>query len=137
VVEHAPEPLWELLADFPGWSGWLERVRDSRMVPGPTHSPGAVRVVGPPENPRVHEVLLAIDARNYSLTYGVAAEPVWAVPARDYVATVRLVPLTERRATVVDWSSRYDCDQADEQRTGDLFVTLYTEFIGNLAASAL
>jgi hypothetical protein len=134
LVDEAPEPLWARLADFPNWRTWLDRVRDSRMAPGPTHSPGAVRVVGPPDNPRVHEVMLAIDAPNYTLTYAVATEPVWAVAARNYVATVRLVPLTDRPATVVDWSSRYDCDQADEGKIGELFVELYSEFIVNLTS---
>jgi len=134
LVDEAPEPLWDRLADFPNWRTWLDRVRDSRMAPGPTHSPGATRVVGHPDNPRVHEVMLAVDARTYTLSYGVATEPVWSVPARNYVATVHLVPLTDRPATVVDWSSRYDCEQGDEQKIGELFVQLYNEFIVNLTS---
>ncbi len=136
LVEQAPEPLWERLADFPNWRTWLDRVRDSQVAPGPTHSPGATRVVGDPEHPRVHEVLLAVDAGTYTVTYGVAAQPVWSVPARNYVATVRLVPLTDRPATVVDWSSRYDCDQGDEPKIGELLLGLYNEFIVNLSSPA-
>jgi hypothetical protein len=135
LIDQPPEPLWDRLADFPNWRTWLDRVRDSRMAPGPAHSPGAVRVVGDPENPRVHEVLLAVNARTYTLSYGVATQPVWSVPARKYVATVHLVALTDRPATVVDWSSRYDCDEADEQKLGELFVGLYHEFIANLSSS--
>jgi hypothetical protein len=135
LVEQAPEPLWDRLADFPNWRTWLERVRNSRMAPGPTHSPGAIRVVGDPENPRVHEVMLAVDARTYTVSYGVAPEPVWSVAARNYVATVHLVALTDRPATVVDWSSRYDCDASDEQQLGEFFVGLYNEFIVNLSSS--
>jgi hypothetical protein len=134
LVEETPEPLWQRLADFPNWRTWLDRVRDSCMAPGPTHSPGATRVVGDPDKPRVHEVLLAVDARSYTITYGVATQPVWSVPARNYLATVHLVPLTDRAATVVEWSSRYDCDQGDEQKIGELLLGLYNEFITNLSS---
>jgi Polyketide cyclase / dehydrase and lipid transport len=135
LVEQGPEPLWARLADFPNWRTWLTKVKDSAMAPGPTHSPGAVRVVGPTDKPRVHEVLVATDAKNLTVTYAVAKEPVWSVPARDYVAIVRLIPLTDRSATVVEWSSRYDCDLSEQQRIHHLFEGFYTEFIGNLASA--
>jgi hypothetical protein len=135
LADQGPEPLWARLADFPSWRTWLSRVSGSTMAPGPTHSPGATRIVGPVDSPRVHEVLLAVDAREYTLSYGVAEEPVWAVPARNYVATVRLIPLTGRPATVVDWSSRYDCDRGDEKRINELLEQLYREFIANLTSA--
>jgi hypothetical protein len=134
VVDEGPERLWARLADFPAWRTWLTKVSDSDMAPGPTHAPGATRVVGPPGNPRVHEVLVTVDSAALTLSYTVAPEPVWSVPARNYVATVRLVPLTDRGATTVEWSSRYDCDHADEQRLNELFEEFYREFIANLAS---
>jgi hypothetical protein len=56
LVDEAPEPLWDRLADFSNWRMWLDRVR------------------------------------------------------------------------------RYDCDQGNEQKIGELFVALYHEFIVNLTS---
>jgi hypothetical protein len=135
VVETDPQTLWARLADFPRWSDWLLRLASSRMDPaGPTHSPGATRIVGDPQQPIVHEILMAVDAGARTLSYGVASEPVWPVPARQYVATVRLIPLTDRRATVVEWSSRYDCDRRDEEQIDTVLQGLYEGFIDNLAS---
>jgi hypothetical protein len=125
--------MWSRLQDFPTWGDWLSQVADSTMLPGPTHSSGATRRVGPSDNPRVHEVLVAMNARNWTLSYAVAQEPQWSVPARDYLATVRLISLTDRDATVVDWSSRYDCDKAEEEHIDTLLQGLYRSFISGLS----
>jgi hypothetical protein len=51
-------------------------------------------------------------------------EPLWARLA-DFPGS----------ATVVDWSSRYDCDRGDEKRINELLEQLYREFIANLASA--
>jgi hypothetical protein len=133
VIDAPPGVIWDRLADFPSWGEWLSQVADSRIDGTITHAVGAVRIVGPAESPRVNEQLVAVDARNLTISYCVAKEPVWKVPARDYRVTVRLIPLTDRPATVIDWSSQYDCDLSDEQEIDELLESLYTSFIVGLS----
>jgi len=45
----------------------------------------------------------------------------------------RLISLTDRDATVVDWSSRYDCDKAEEEHIDTLLQGLYQSFISGLS----
>ena len=134
LLEHPGERVWRRIADYNTWFQWLQRVADSRME-NDTATPaavGAIRRVGEWDAPRVREELLALDETAWALSYGVASWPEWRFPARNYVATSRVVPLTEQPGAVVEWSSRFDCDQADEKRLVELFQDLYRSFLDNL-----
>ena len=136
LLEHPGDRVWRRIADYNRWSQWLPQVADSRME-NDTATPaaiGAVRRVGAWDAPRVREELLSLDETTWTLTYGVAAWPQWRFPARGYVARARVIPLTEQAAAVVDWSGRFDCDQAEEETMIDLFQGLYRSFLGGLDA---
>jgi hypothetical protein len=66
LVDVTPYPIWSQLEDFPTCGDWLSQVADSTMLAGPTHSSGATRRVGRSDNPRVHEVLVAMDAGQWN-----------------------------------------------------------------------
>jgi hypothetical protein len=137
TVDHDATAVWGKIADYNNWYTWLREVADSRMessaAPGPV---GAVRRVGDWDNPRVREVLLAHDDSRMTLSYGVAEEPVWQL-ARHYVATVQVLALTEQPGCVLDWSSRFDCDQADEAAAVERLSGLYRSFVEGLEISLL
>jgi hypothetical protein len=136
LLEHPGERVWRRIADYNRWWEWLPQVADSRME-NDTAAPaavGAVRRVGDWDAPRVREELLGLDETRWTLSYGVAAWPQWRFPARNYVATSRVIPLTEQVGTVVDWSSRFDCDQGDEEQLIERFQGLYRSFLDGLEA---
>ena len=51
----------------------------------------------------------------------------------DEPGDMRLVPLTDRVATVVDWCGHFDADAADEGEVATTFTGLYESFIDGLA----
>lgn len=136
LLEHPGERVWRRIADYNRWWEWLPQVADSQMENDTATSAavGAVRRVGDWDAPRVREELLGLDETRWILSYGVAAWPQWRFPARNYVATSRVIPLTEQVGTVVDWSSRFDCDQGDEEQLIERFQGLYRSFLDGLEA---
>jgi hypothetical protein len=133
LVDAPVDRLWEKLSDYRGWRTWLGEVADSEMEDGVVDGPssiGIVRRVGDRSAPLARERLLAIDEPSSTLSY--AAVGPLPFPARNYVATVRLVGLTESAGTVIDWSSWYDADAGDEDETRSILEGLYRSFIDAL-----
>jgi hypothetical protein len=54
------------------------------------------------------------------------------MPARNYQATVRLLPLSNDAGTVIEWSAIYDAEMGDEELLAGVFVGLYNSFIDAL-----
>lgn len=134
VLNHEAASVWRRIADYNTWYEWLPQVAHSRMEHDPAipAAVGAVRRVGDWDEPRVREELVAQDENRMTLSYGVARWPAWRFPARDYVATVHVLALTEQPGAVVEWASRFDCDQADEDKLVALFEGLYRSFLDGL-----
>jgi hypothetical protein len=138
VVDASPDRLWETLSDYRGWRLWLKEVADSEMEDGIVDGPsaiGIIRRVGDRDAPLAREQLLGCDRHTMTLSYTALGSLPW--PARNYVATVRLIPLTEAPGTVIDWSSWFDTDAADEHDIRATLEGLYRSFIDALGAAAV
>lgn len=79
---------------------------------------------------------MACDAAARLMSYEVAEEPKWRFPARRYRGTARIIPLTDRVGSVVEWSGVYDCDAKDEEALRELLTGLYHSFVSGLAQAA-
>jgi hypothetical protein len=137
VVEASLDRLWGKLSDYRGWKTWLREVADSEMEDGLVDGPssvGIVRRVGDRSSPLARERLIAIDESSATLSYAAVGPLPW--PARNYVATVRLIALTESAGTVIDWSSWYDADDRDEDEIRATLEALYRSFIEALVQAA-
>jgi hypothetical protein len=134
IVSQPTDLLWRQLSEYGTWHTWLGQLAES-YIEGSENAwvpIGTTRAVGPRGNPWTRETLVGCDDTTRTLRYQVAEEPEWRFPARHYVATVRLFELTEQEGTAIDWSSRYDCDRADETFMNDLLTDLYRGFINDL-----
>jgi hypothetical protein len=135
TLDQDAAAVWGRVADYNNWYTWLRQVADSRMESDASPAPvGAVRRVGDWDRPRVREVLLSYDEPGMTLSYGVAERPAWPL-ARNYVATVRVLALTEQPGCVIEWSSRFDCDKADEAVVVERLRGLYRSFVEGLDIS--
>jgi hypothetical protein len=133
VLDRPCAVLWERLSDYRGWQSWLREVADSVMEDGIVAGPasiGIIRRVGDPTNPLAREMLVGLDASTHTLSYCAVGD--LPMPARNYQATVRLIPLSDSSATLIDWSGSYDADAGDEQLLTGVFVGLYDSFIDAL-----
>lgn len=131
IVEAPASVLFDALADWGGWKRWLPMLSESELESGGARTVGSVRRVGRVEAPLVRERLVMCDVENLSIAY--AFEGPSPYPVREYVATVRLIPLSRRQATVIEWCGRFDVDAADEAGVREAFEDLYRAFIGALA----
>jgi hypothetical protein len=138
VVDVPADRLWARLSEYGTWGSWLIQVSESNIegFDVPKVPVGAVRAVGPLGNPRTRERLVACDAVTRTVSYEVAEEPKWRFPARRYRGTARVIPLTDRVGSVVEWSGSYDCDAKDEDAMRELLTGLYQSFVSGLAKAA-
>ena len=107
TVFAAPvERVWALLRDFNGHESWHPAVETSRIEHGePADRVGAVRDFRLRDGARLREQLLALSDRERSFRYFIVEAP---VPLRDYVAEMRLRPVTGEAATWCEWRAEFD-----------------------------
>jgi hypothetical protein len=145
VVSDVPaERIWAKVSEYATWGDWLTFVTeghieiydhiegyDAKRVPV-----GAVRACGDFDNPRVREKLVTHDDVTQTISYVVTEPPVWRFPARNYRGMVRVLSLTDRVGSVIEWSGTYDCDQKDEAHMSEHLLRLYPLFVEGLVKAA-
>jgi uncharacterized protein YndB with AHSA1/START domain len=116
VFEAPVEDVWQLLRDFNGWAAWLGPVNGSAIEDArPSDSVGCVRVLDVEGGP-ARERLLGLSDHSHTLTYSVEDAP---IPMTDYVATVRLLPVTDGERTFAEWSGSFSAAPEQEAEIGD------------------
>ncbi|WP_299862093.1 SRPBCC family protein [uncultured Hoeflea sp.] len=118
VIEAPAARVWERLRDFNGLPRWHPRIRDSRIENGePADRVGCVRDFHLQNGDRIRERLLGLSDYDMFCTYSILESP---MPLTDYVATLRLTPVTDGDRTFAEWTAEFDCaiDDAEGLVTG-------------------
>ncbi|MBJ3775182.1 SRPBCC family protein [Acuticoccus mangrovi] len=106
IIEAPVEPVWAVLRDFNGHDRWHPAVADSAMERGaPTDKVGGVRRFHLADGSELREQLLTLSDIDMAFTYCLLDTP---VPLFNYVAHVRLFPVTDGDLTFWQWESRFD-----------------------------
>ena len=106
VIDAPAARVWERVRDFNGLPRWVPAVRDSRIENGePADRIGAVRDFHLQNGDRLREKLLGLSDYDLFCTYSILESP---MPLTDYVATLRLTPVTDGDRTFWHWESRFD-----------------------------
>ncbi len=118
VIDAPIEAVWEIVRDFNGHDRWHPAVADSAMERGaPTDRVGGVRrfhLVGGEE---LREQLLTLSDADMELSYCLLDTP---VPLFNYVAHVRLLPVTDGDMTFFQWKSSFDTPAGRAEELGTL-----------------
>ena len=115
VISAPAARVWERVRDFNGLPRWHPRIRDSRVEDAlPADKVGCIRHFHLQNGDMIREQLLGLSDYDMFCTYSILESP---MPLEDYVATLRLTPVTEGDRTFIEWSAEFSCDPADE---GDL-----------------
>ena len=61
------------------------------------------------------ETLVALDDQNRRIAF-TFADHAAGLPVRSYTSTITARPVTVTGHTYLEWSSRFDCDEADEDK---------------------
>ena len=106
IIAAPVEPVWEVLRDFNGHDRWHPAVSDSQIERGqPVDRIGCVRRFHLADGSELREQLLALSDADMTFSYCLLDTP---IPLLNYVAHVRLVPVTDGDMTFWHWSSRFD-----------------------------
>ena len=110
VINAPAEKVWERVRDFNGLPRWHPRIRESRIENGePSDKVGCVRDFNLQNGDRIREKLLGLSDYDLFCTYAILESP---MPLTDYIATLRLTPITDGNRTFAEWSAEFDCEEA-------------------------
>ncbi len=107
IIMKAPvETVWSMVRDFNGLPGWAPAVAKSKIEDGlDADVVGCVRSFHLHDGGHVRERLLALDDANCCFTYNFEKP---AFPVKNYLATLRLYPVTQTNQTFAEWTATFD-----------------------------
>ena len=126
VIGAPADRVWDRIRDFNGLPRWHPAIRDSRIEDAlPADKVGCIRNFNLQNGDNIREQLLGLSDFDMFCTYSILESP---MPLEDYVATIRLTPVTEGDRTFIEWSAEFSCDPSDEDDLvtgigGDVFQT--------------
>ena len=107
VLDAPADRVWRDLRDFNGLANWHPLIELSRIEKGhPADKVGCVRNFQLKDGARIREKLLSLSDYDYSCTYSILDSP---MDLSNYIATLRLLPVTEGNRCFIEWSAEFEC----------------------------
>jgi hypothetical protein len=117
VIDAPVERVWSHIRDFNGLPKWVPAVADSRIEGGvAADKVGCIRNFNLNDGGNLREQLLALSDCDYSVTYNILVSP---LGVQNYVATLKLTPITDGGRTFAQWSAEFDCEAGRERQLAD------------------
>ena len=118
IMEAPVEAVWDVVRDFNGHDRWHPAVTDSQIERGrPSDMVGCVRRFHLQDGSELREQLLTLSDVDMAFSYCLLDTP---VPLLNYVAHVRLFPVTDGDQTFWQWESRFDTPAGREAELGQM-----------------
>jgi uncharacterized protein YndB with AHSA1/START domain len=114
VVSSPAEKVWALLRDFAAIGDWHPALPPAQIEDGPADRVGATRVF--PLAAGHRETLVKLDDQDRTIAF-TFTDNAAGLPVRSYTSTIAVRPVTLTDHAYIEWSSRFDCDVADEDKT--------------------
>lgn len=112
VIPAEAAKVWDRVRDFNALPKWHPRIRDSRIEDAlPGDKIGCIRNFHLQNGDQIREKLLGLSDYDMFCTYQILESP---MPLTDYMATLRLTPITDGNRTFAEWSAEFECDPKDE-----------------------
>lgn len=112
VIAAPAAQVWSAIRDFNGLPGWHPAITESHIEAGAAADRvGCVRAFRLQDGGLIRERLLALSDYEYSCTYAIMESP---MEVQNYVATVKLTPITDGDRTFAEWSAQFDCARQQE-----------------------
>jgi uncharacterized protein YndB with AHSA1/START domain len=107
VINAPADRVWARVRDFNGLPNWHPAIAESRIENGePADKVGCVRDFRLRNGDRLREQLLGLSDYDMFYTYSILESP---MPLQNYVATLRLTPVTDGPRTFIEWTAEFDC----------------------------
>jgi len=112
VIDAGAEKVWERVRDFNALPRWHPRIRDSRIEDAlPGDKVGCIRNFNLQNGDNIREQMLGLSDYDMFCTYSMLEGP---MPLWDYVATLRLTPVTDGSRCFAEWSAEFSCAAENE-----------------------
>ena len=112
VIDAPVEAVWGVLRDFNGHDKWHPPVAESSIERGwSSDRVGCVRRFRLQDGSELRERLLTLSDADMAFSYCLLETP---IPLLNYVAHVRLAPVTDADHTFWHWESRFDTPSGRE-----------------------
>ena len=118
VIDAPADTVWQSVRDFNGLPSWVPAVADSRIENNlPPDKVGCIRNFRLKDGGLIREQLLSLSDFDYQCSYSILESP---MGVSNYVATLKLTPVTDGNRTFAEWSAEFDCEAARERALSDL-----------------
>jgi hypothetical protein len=110
VIDAPADAVWREVRDFNALPRWHPAIKDSYIeLHQPSDKVGCIRNFTLHAGGRIREQLLALSVFDYTVTYSILESP---MGVENYIATLRLVPITDGNHTFAEWTAEFDCAPA-------------------------
>ncbi|WP_043340158.1 SRPBCC family protein [Belnapia moabensis] len=118
ILDAPVEAVWSVVRDFNGLPGWHPAIVKSEIEDGlDPDVVGCIRRFWLQDGAMVRERLLSLSDRDYSLAHNFETP---AFPVGNYVARIRLMPVTDTDRTFAEWEASFDEAAADKGKYVDI-----------------
>ena len=108
LVNRSPDQVWAAVRDFNALPQWHPAIRDSKIEGNhPSDKIGCIRNFNLRDGGNIRERLLALSDYDFTCTYAILESP---MGVRDYIATLKLSPITDGNRTFAEWTAEFDCE---------------------------
>ena len=112
ILPAPSDAVWEVVRDFNGHDRWHPAVATSQIERGEASDRiGCIRRFRLQDGAELREQLLTLSDMEQTFSYCLLDTP---VPLFNYVAHVRLHPVTDADETFWEWESRFDTKRGEE-----------------------
>jgi len=117
IIDAAADKVWKLVRDFNGLPKWHPLIRDSRIEnDAPGDRVGCIRNFNLKDGGNIREQLLTLSDFDFTCTYSILESP---MGVQNYIATLKLTPITDGDRTFAEWTAEFDCEPGREQELTD------------------
>jgi polyketide cyclase/dehydrase/lipid transport protein len=118
IIDAPTDQVWGILRDFNGFDRWHPALANSAIERSQSADRvGCVRRVKLADGSELREQLLALSDLEQSYSYCLLDTP---IPLFNYVAHVRLMPVTDGDRTFWHWESRFTTRPGDEKSMSEM-----------------
>jgi len=117
VIDSPADVVWGVVRDFNGLPRWTPFVADSRIEQNqPADRIGCIRHFRLKDGGVIREQLLTLSDYDFQCTYAILESP---MGVSNYVATLKLTPVTDGNRTFAEWSAEFDTPPGREQELAE------------------
>jgi polyketide cyclase/dehydrase/lipid transport protein len=114
VIDAPADRVWAVIRDFNALPAWHPAIADSRIEGNqPSDKVGCIRNFNLKAGGNIREQLLALSDYDYVCTYAILASP---MAVENYVATLKLSPITDGNRSYAEWTAEFDCAPEREKQ---------------------